>query len=147
MTERELQPIDSTKKLSLLVARVIPHREWHKDPATRTFQALRILVNEELDELKAVLPVLVQSLAPSGRLVIISFHSLEDRLVKQFIHAHSQPPEIPRGLPIRESERTMPSLKKVGRGIRPNAQEVAHNPRSRSAVMRVAERTKGFWYE
>lgn len=147
VTDRVAQQIDSTGKLSLLVARVIPHREWHKDPATRTFQALRILVNEELDELQAVLPVLVPALAPGGRLVVISFHSLEDRLVKQFIHQQSCPKEIPRGLPIRESERTIPCLKKVGRGMRPNAQEVAQNPRSRSAVMRVAERTEGVWHE
>lgn len=142
VTQRESQQIDSTEKLSLLVARVVPHRERHKDPATRTFQALRILVNDEINELQAVLPVLVQTLAPRGRLVVISFHSLEDRLVKQFIRTQSQPPEIPRGLPVRESERVIPPLKKIGRSIRPTAQEVAHNPRARSAVMRVAERAE-----
>ena len=116
-------------------------REPGQDPATRTFQALRIHLNRELEEVAEVLPQALEALNTGGRLVVISFHSLEDRVVKQFMRAQSTPPEIPRGMAVRESDRPSPRLHLIGRTIRPSAAEISANPRSRSAVMRVAERT------
>ena len=134
-------PVATTRELAGIVAKVVRTREPGQDPATRTFQALRIHVNQELQELTAVLPQCVQALAPGGRLVVISFHSLEDRIVKRFLRAHSQPPRLPRRLPLRAAELPRPPLTLIGRMQRPGADEVAANPRARSAVMRIAERT------
>lgn len=138
---RVQQPIETTGQLARIVAGAVRTREPGQDPATRTFQALRLQVNRELEEIEAVLPQAVQVLNPGGRLVVISFHSLEDRIVKRFMRAQASPPEIPRGVAVREAERPAPRLRLVGRAVRPAAREVAANPRSRSAIMRIAERT------
>jgi 16S rRNA (cytosine1402-N4)-methyltransferase len=138
---RALAPIDTTEALARIVASAVRTREPGQDPATRTFQAIRIHINGELDEIRQVLPLAVSRLKTGGRLVVISFHSLEDRLVKQFMKSESSAPEIPRGLAIRESERPSPRLRLVGKARRPGLDEISRNPRSRSAVLRVAERT------
>ena len=133
-------PVGTTRQLALLVAKAVPTREPRQDPATRTFQALRIHVNQELEELSLVLPQSVELLAPAGRLVVISFHSLEDRIVKRFMRGEARPDRLPPRLPVRARELTAPRLRIVGRARRPSAAEIAANPRARSAVMRVAER-------
>jgi 16S rRNA (cytosine1402-N4)-methyltransferase len=144
---RDAAPIVSTRQLAAVVAQAIGARtrgDWRQDPAARTFQALRIAVNRELVELADVLPSLVERLAPAGRLAVISFHSLEDRLVKRFFAFASKPYggdiEIAR-LPIAEAALPKAPLALVGRAIKPGARELARNPRARSAVLRVAERT------
>ncbi|MBX3665801.1 MAG: 16S rRNA (cytosine(1402)-N(4))-methyltransferase RsmH [Burkholderiales bacterium] len=134
-------PVDTTRKLAALVAEAVPAREPRQDPATRTFQALRIHVNQELEELSVVLPRCVALLNPGGRLVVISFHSLEDRIVKRFLRAESRADTLPARLPVRARDLPPPRMRLVGRARRPAASEVAANPRARSAVMRVAERT------
>ena len=113
-------------------------------PATRSFQALRIFVNDELGELARGLAAAERLLAPEGRLAVVTFHSLEDRIVKRFLAREARPP-VPRGLPLRESEMPVPTLKLVGKPVRASAGEVAANPRSRSAIMRVSERTGAPW--
>lgn len=137
--ERNQTPLTSTRALAELVARAVPTREAGKHPATRTFQALRLCVNDELGELRRGLAQVCDWLATGGRLVVISFHSLEDRLVKQFIRAESRGPVWPKGLPVQTSA-TAGRLRPLGRAVRPGAAEVAANPRARSAIMRVAER-------
>ena len=133
-------PVGTTRELAALVAAAVPAREPQQDPATRTFQALRIHVNQELEELSLVLPQCVELLAPRGRLVVISFHSLEDRIVKRYLRDNARADPLPRRLPLRAAELPRPRLKLVGRAVRPAAAEVHANPRSRSAVMRIAER-------
>ena len=133
-------PIGTTRQLALLVAQAVPTREPRQDPATRTFQALRIHVNQELEELSLVLPQSVELLAAGGRLVVISFHSLEDRIVKRFMRGEARPDRLPLRLPVRARELAPPRLRIVGRARRPSPEEVTANPRARSAVMRVAER-------
>ena len=135
-------PVDTTRKLAALVADAVPTREPRQDPATRTFQALRIHVNQELEELSVVLPQCVALLGAGGRLVVISFHSLEDRIVKRFMRAQSQADALPARLPVRARDLPQPRMRLVGRAIRAGDRETAANPRSRSAVMRVAERTE-----
>jgi len=137
---REREPIVRTKQLADIVGAAVRTREPGQDPATRTFQALRILVNRELQEVSLMLPQALARLAPDGRLAVISFHSLEDRIVKRFMRATSRA-ELPRDLPIRASEMPQMPLKIVGRAIRASAAEIAANPRARSATLRVAERT------
>jgi 16S rRNA (cytosine1402-N4)-methyltransferase len=136
---RSRQPLDRTRQLAEIVAEAVPTREPRQDPATRTFQALRIYVNQELEELEMTLPQCEDCLLPGGRLVVISFHSLEDRMVKQFLRRESQP-FVPARLPLRASEMPRAKLALVGKAQRASAEEVAANPRARSAVMRVAER-------
>jgi 16S rRNA (cytosine1402-N4)-methyltransferase len=131
--------IRTTLELARVVAAAVRTRERGQDPATRTFQALRIHVNQELEELSLGLPQAFTALAPGGRLVVISFHSLEDRIVKEFFRGHARP-QVPERLPLKASEMPQARLKLVGRAVRPTAQEVAANPRARSAVMRVAEK-------
>ena len=133
-------PIGTTRQLALLVAQAVPTREPRQDPATRTFQALRIHVNQELEELSLVLPQSVELLAAGGRLVVISFHSLEDRIVKRFMRGEARPDRLPLRLPVRARELAPSRLRIVGRARRPLPEEVTANPRARSAVMRVAER-------
>jgi len=133
-------PVTTTRELAGLVAKAVRTREPGQDPATRTFQALRIHVNQELEELMSVLPQCVAALAPEGRLVVISFHSLEDRIVKRFLRDASQPPQMPARLPVRAADLPHPRLSLVGKLQRPSSAEVAANPRARSAVMRIAER-------
>lgn len=131
--------ISTTGELARVVAAAIPTREPGKHPATRVFQAIRIALNRELEELGDALPQAVEVLAEGGRLVVISFHSLEDRLVKRFIREQSRGDPYPPDLPVR-TDMLCPRLRPVGRAVRPGEAEVAANRRSRSAVMRVAEK-------
>lgn len=135
-------PVDTTRKLAALVADAVPTREPRQDPATRTFQALRIHVNQELEELAVVLPQCVALLGAGGRLVVISFHSLEDRIVKRFLRTQSQADALPARLPVRARDLPQPRMRLIGRAARASDRETAANPRARSAVMRVAERTE-----
>ena len=144
---REIAPIATTRRLAAVVAQAVGARtrgDWHQDPAARTFQALRIAVNRELHEVSAALPMLTARLVTGGRLAVISFHSLEDRIVKRFFASASRPfggdPRLRRA-PIPEAALPQSPLRVVGRAIKPSAAEVARNPRARSAVLRVAERT------
>lgn len=134
-----LGPLDTTRELAEIVGHVVKTREKGKDPATRTFQAIRIHVNQELAELQVVLESALALLEQGGRLVVISFHSLEDRIVKRFMQAHASAPVVDRRLPIRAVDLPSPPLRVVGR-VFPSEAEVADNPRARSAVMRIAER-------
>jgi 16S rRNA (cytosine1402-N4)-methyltransferase len=139
LARRELnQPLATTMELANLVAGVIKKREPGQDPATRTFQALRIFINKELDDLASGLQAALDLLKPGGRLVVISFHSLEDRIVKQFMQMHSAV-EVPRGLPIRAKDLPQGELELIAR-VKPSSSEVSENPRARSAVMRVAQK-------
>lgn len=140
IVERRLQgPITTTAELAKLVDEAIPVRDPHKHPATRSFQAIRIKINEELDEIHQVLDDALDLLEVGGRLSVISFHSLEDRIVKRFMRDNSRAKPIPRDIPIMNSL-DIPPLKLIGKAIKPSVDEVAVNTRSRSAVMRVAER-------
>ena len=132
--------ISTTRQLAALVEKTVLTREPGQHPATRSFQALRIHVNRELEELSLVLPQCVARLVPGGRLVVISFHSLEDRIVKRFMREASQPPKMPKRLPVRAADLPAPKLKLAGKPVFAGEREVAANPRARSAVMRVAER-------
>jgi 16S rRNA (cytosine1402-N4)-methyltransferase len=136
---RGSQPITTTRQLADLVAGAVPTREPGKHPATRTFQAIRIHVNRELEEIEAALPQAVNLLAPGGRLCVISFHSLEDRMVKRFMRREAQGDPIYAELPD-VPPHARPRLKLVGGAVMANEAEVAANPRARSAVLRVAER-------
>jgi 16S rRNA (cytosine1402-N4)-methyltransferase len=137
---RAVAPISSTRQLAEIVAHAVKTREKGKDPATRTFQAIRIFINQELEELEIGLHDAYRHLAPHGRMVVISFHSLEDRIVKQFMASKANLPQPHRRLPIRAVDLPQPEMKLVSKKIKPSALEVADNPRARSAVMRVAER-------
>jgi len=136
---REEFPITTTSQLARLIAAAVPRHEFKKHPATRSFQAIRIFINHELEDLESVLPQAVAALAPGGRLAVISFHSLEDRVVKRFIREQYQGPRLPPDLPVLP-EQYRPTLKPVGKPIRADRDEVESNPRARSAVLRVAER-------
>lgn len=139
---RNSTPITSTEQLAEIVKRANPAWEKHKHPATRSFQAIRIYINRELEELSSCLNQVLSVLAPEGRLVVICFHSLEDRLVKQFIHKNEND-IYPKDLPIQSAKLVIP-LRRIGAKQKANALEVANNPRSRSAVLRVAEKTKEY---
>ena len=125
------------------MAQNVRTRERGQDPATRTFQAVRIFINRELEEVEAVLPQVMGRLKQGGRLAVIAFHSLEDRIVKQFVKKYSQHPPLPRWAAVKEADLPLPPLKSVGKAIKPGVEETAFNPRARSAVLRVAERTGG----
>lgn len=133
--------ITTTGELAKVVASAIPKVEPGKNPATRTFQALRIFINQELEELSLILPQCIPFLAEGGRLVVISFHSLEDRAVKRFIKSESDRDDFPANFPVRAEDLPQPRMVAVGKAIKPSEHEVKSNPRSRSAVMRVAMRT------
>jgi 16S rRNA (cytosine1402-N4)-methyltransferase len=137
---RGREPLRTTRQLAEVVGRAVRTREPGQHPATRTFQALRIHVNQELEELEVTLPQAVDLLAPGGRLAVISFHSLEDRIVKRFMRARASADRLPRGVPVRASELPEPELRIVGRAVKPGDAEVRRNPRARSAVLRVAEK-------
>jgi len=132
-------PIRTTRALATLCEAAVPTREPGKHPATRTFQAIRIHINRELDELVTCLAQVCDLLAAGGRLAVISFHSLEDRIVKRFIRDQARGERFPRGVPVTAAE-VHPGLRPIGRAIHASPAEVAANPRSRSAVLRVAER-------
>lgn len=136
---RAVQPISSTRQLAGIVANAVKTREKGKDPATRTFQAIRIFINQELEDLEAGLSEAYAVLAPGARMAIISFHSLEDRMVKQFLASKVKVEQPDRRLPIRAVDLPQPLMKLIAK-IKPSDAEVDANPRARSAVMRVAER-------
>jgi 16S rRNA (cytosine1402-N4)-methyltransferase len=138
---RAREPLVRTEQLAAVVAAAVRTREAGQNPATRTFQALRILVNRELEEIAMMLPQATARLAADGRLVVIAFHSLEDRLVKRFLRACSAD-TLPADLPIRARDLPEPPLRILGKALRASAAEIAANPRARSATLRVAERTK-----
>ncbi|HEU4708503.1 MAG TPA: 16S rRNA (cytosine(1402)-N(4))-methyltransferase RsmH [Methylophilaceae bacterium] len=133
--------ISTTGQLAKIVAGAVPKSEPGQDPATRTFQALRIFLNQELEELALVLPQCLEILAPGGRLAVISFHSLEDRTVKRFIRGEEDRDTLPSNFPVRAKDLPQPRLKAVGKAIKPGEAEIKRNPRARSAVLRVAMRT------
>lgn len=139
VAERVVHPIDTTFRLVEIIKQASPYVDRHKHPATRTFQAIRIHVNKEIDVLKSCLKQTLDVLARGGRLVVISFHSLEDRVVKRFMRNMSRPLDLPKGLPIKSSELTQSKFKLVGKPVKPSKDEVRQNPRARSAIMRVAE--------
>lgn len=139
VARRQEEAIETTRQLAELVAEAVPKKEKHKHPATRTFQAIRIFINRELEDLEVGLAAAVERLAPGGRLVVISFHSLEDRLVKRFMRDLARGPKIPKGVPVTaDQERSDFCL--VGKASKANEQEITENVRARSAVMRVLER-------
>jgi 16S rRNA (cytosine1402-N4)-methyltransferase len=139
--EREETALTRTGQLAQLIKKTAPQREMKKHPATRSFQAIRIYINSELEQIEKVLSASLSVLATDGRLVVISFHSLEDRLVKQFMKKHSQGRKVPRGLPISEEELNKgKNLSLIGRRLKPSKDEVEENIRSRSSVLRVAQR-------
>jgi len=137
---RGREPLRTTRQLAEVVARAVRTREPGQHPATRTFQALRIFLNRELEELEVTLPQSVELLARGGRLAVVSFHSLEDRIVKNFIRSRSTRDALPKGIPVRERDLPQPALRRIGRAVKPSAAEVRRNPRARSAVLRVAEK-------
>jgi 16S rRNA (cytosine1402-N4)-methyltransferase len=134
------QPIVTTGQFAAIVRATVRTREPGQDPATRSFQALRIHINQELRQLEIALPQALALLKPGGRLVVISFHSLEDRIVKNFMRNESVADDMPKGLPLRADQLPKPKLRLVGKQIKPSAAEIRANPRARSAVMRVAEK-------
>lgn len=137
---RSERPIATTRQLAALVAEAVRTREPGQDPATRSFQAIRIHINQELQELALVLPQALELLKPGGRLVVISFHSLEDRIVKRFLKEQAEPDKLPKDLPLRADQLPPPKIHLVGKPVRASEAEVAANPRARSAIMRVAEK-------
>jgi 16S rRNA (cytosine1402-N4)-methyltransferase len=137
--DRESRPFETTLQLAGMIERVAHSRERHKHPATRVFQALRIHVNRELEELETALDAALTRLAPGGRLAVISFHSLEDRMVKQFMRRHSLADPMYAGLPDMPAH-ARPKLRLVGKAIQADENEISANPRARSARLRVAER-------
>jgi 16S rRNA (cytosine1402-N4)-methyltransferase len=137
---RQERPIETTKQLCDIVAQCVRTREPGKNPATRTFQAIRIHLNRELEELENILPQCVEQLKEGGRMSIISFHSLEDRIVKRFMRDMAQGDKVPKFVPIRAADVPQGKIKLVGKPVFASAAELAANPRARSAVLRVAER-------
>jgi len=142
--KRAETPISTTLQLAEIIASSIPMRlqkkEPGKHPATRSFQAIRIFINGELEDLNSCLDNSMEYLAVKGRLVVISFHSLEDRIVKRFFRANSRALSMPRGLPVMDSQLSIPPFKLIGKAIKPTREEVVENVRSRSAIMRIGER-------
>jgi 16S rRNA (cytosine1402-N4)-methyltransferase len=136
---REEEPITTTGQLAAVIEQACPTKEREKHPATRSFQAIRIYINRELEDLKRCLEQSLNVLAPLGRLVVVSFHSLEDRIVKRFIRDCERGDGFPADLPVTQ-EQLKPKLRAVGKAVYPSAAEIDSNPRARSAVLRVAER-------
>ena len=132
-------PITGTRQLANIIAEANPKWEPHKHPATRAFQAIRIFINRELEDLELALECMVDKLVVGGRLVVISFHSLEDRIVKRFMRDQARGIQLPRHVPVVDSDAGK-TLNLVGKAMKPSNEEIARNPRSRSAVMRIAER-------
>ena len=139
--DRDKTPFLRTKDLADLIARITKNKERNKHPATRVFQAIRIYINSELEQIDQALEGALKVLAPEGRLSVISFHSLEDRMVKRFIRRHSQGESVPYGLPITEAEiNKTRTLQAIGKALKPSDEELERNPRARSSVLRVAQR-------
>lgn len=141
--DEETPPLETTSQLAKLIDNTVPFKEKKKHPATRSFQAIRIYINSELDEIELALQGALAVLAPQGRLSVISFHSLEDRMVKRFIRKQSKGPEVPRGVPLTEAqiaELGSAAMKPIGKAIKPSSQEIEHNARARSSVLRIAEK-------
>ena len=141
VARRAERPIATTRQLAELVAQNVRSREPGQDPATRSFQAIRIFINQELEELALVLPQALRVLKTGGRLAVISFHSLEDRIVKRFMKDAAESDHLPTKLPVRHAELAGAKLKLIGKPVKPGDDEIRNNPRARSAIMRVAERT------
>ena len=138
---RQIQPIEDTATLSALISTCVPHKKNMKHPATRSFQAIRIHINQELEHITRLLESIFQILKIGGRVLVISFHSLEDRIVKRFFKSQSSRPKVPRGLPLRDAEMISTiRLNSVAKVIKAGIDEIERNPRARSAVLRVAER-------
>ena len=137
---RAIEPLRTTRQLAAVVAGAVRTREPGQHPATRTFQAVRIHVNQELEELEVTLPQATRLLGPGGRLAVISFHSLEDRIVKGFIRERSTGDTLPKGVPVRAQDIPPAQLRPIGKAVKPSEAEIRRNPRSRSAVLRVAEK-------
>lgn len=145
---REESPITTTGELSALTAQVVRTRERGQDPATRTFQAIRIFINRELEEVKSVLPQAIACLNEQGRLAVIAFHSLEDRIVKQYFKGLVEKPQLPKWVMVKDEDLPPVPIALIGKAIKPSPEEVSANPRARSAIMRVAQRTNSqFDYE
>ncbi|WGS85866.1 16S rRNA (cytosine(1402)-N(4))-methyltransferase RsmH [Methylomonas sp. MED-D] len=140
VTQRQSHPLTTTAQLAKLIEDNVPFRDKHKHPATRCFQAIRIEINQELEQLRTALRLALEALAPEGRLVVISFHSLEDRIVKNFIRDEAGAKHDPGKLPVRERDIEQGRLRKIGKAIRAQYDELQANARARSAVMRVAEK-------
>jgi len=136
---RQEAPIETTRQLAELVSEAVPKKEKHKHPATRTFQAIRIFINRELEDLEVCLNAVAERLAPGGRLVVISFHSLEDRLVKRFMRDLARGPKLPKGIPV-TADQERSAFRLVGKASKAGDEEISDNVRARSAVMRVLER-------
>lgn len=143
VSRSSVEPMTRTRELAQLIAEASPFKEKHKHPATRSFQAIRIYINSELEEIERALDGALEVLAPQGRLSVISFHSLEDRMVKRFMRQHSRGPQVPAGIPLTEEQlrsHGVRRLKALGK-MMPSDAEVEQNPRARSSVLRIAERT------
>lgn len=137
--ERAIHPITTTLQLAQLIAKAHPAWDKHKHPATKSFQAIRIFINHELEDLEHALADSVELLGPSGRLVILSFHSLEDRLVKQFLKLQAEGLPLPAHIPVKAHEQRV-SMRRIGKAIKPTEEEIRFNPRARSAILRIGER-------
>ncbi|GAA0354423.1 16S rRNA (cytosine(1402)-N(4))-methyltransferase RsmH [Bowmanella denitrificans] len=141
VTTRDEQPLTRTRQLAELIDQAVPFKDKHKHPATRSFQAIRIFINRELDEVTDTLKHALTALNSGGRLAVISFHSLEDRLVKRFMREQSRGRQVPHGLPLTEAElNASKAMKLVGKAIMPSEAELSVNNRARSSVLRVAEK-------
>ena len=141
VAQRQRKPLTTTLQLAALIDQAVPRKDPGKHPATRTFQAIRIRINRELQQLSAVLEQALSILRPGGRLSVISFHSLEDRIVKRFLRDHSRVDTLPKGVPVMASQLRKPLLHLVGRAVTPSAEEISENPRARSSRLRVAEKS------
>lgn len=139
IAERATKPIETTLHLAKIIADAHPAWERGKNPATKAFQGIRIFINNELGDLECLLEQALDTLAVGGRLVVISFHSLEDRLVKRFIKKHVRGDELPMGVPVMDAQLNR-RMKSIGKAIRASKEEIEHNVRSRSAIMRIAEK-------
>jgi len=138
---RAITPIETTTQLAAIIDEAVPVKDKFKHPATRSFQAIRMYINSELDEIRSALKAALTTLSPGGRLAVISFHSLEDRIVKRFVREQSKGLNVPHGMPIFQSEiDAAKALKAIGKAIMPSPSELKQNVRSRSAVLRVAEK-------
>jgi len=141
VSRRQEKPLMTTTQLAELIDQAVPRKDPGKHPATRTFQAIRIRINQELQQLSAVLEQALSILRPGGRLSVISFHSLEDRIVKRFLRDHSRVDTLPKSVPVMASQLQQPELHLVGKAVTPSREEIRENPRARSSRLRIAEKS------